>query len=148
MFSYFRCCERRTLSLTRLYRTLRSTLCAPLPTTIPLSATAVLQRVHGARKHLPLPRGACQGHRKDPTGNKLMCWDVKKGRSGARLVRTIAVYFCVKRGVIRYLHPTVAGYHILVRYPHRGRCFAQRFSADACHLLRRECIVRFGSVQP
>lgn len=36
-----------------------------------LSARAVLQRVHGARQHLPLPRGARQGHRKDPTGNKL-----------------------------------------------------------------------------
>lgn len=45
--------------------------CVSLPLAVLPFACAVLQRVHGARQHLPLPRGARQGHRKDPTGSKL-----------------------------------------------------------------------------
>lgn len=66
-----------------------------------ISAIAVLQRVHGARQHLPLPRGACQGHRKDPTGNRLNRDrpETKKRRKerNSRL-RTIAVSLCCLRG--------------------------------------------------
>lgn len=59
------CCCATAAPLTRLPAPL-SSLVATLA-----SARAVLQRVHGARQHLPLPRGACQGHRKNPTGNQL-----------------------------------------------------------------------------